>query len=86
MAVTAGTVIGASRVVIGDSVGVIVVFTLIATSTVTAPVLASAIAPRASAHALDSARTWLVANSATIMTVLFVVLASQHIGAGISYF
>ena len=86
MAATAGSVIGASREVIGDSVWVIVIFTLVATISVTLPVLAATVAPKASASALASTRTWLVANNATIMTVLFVILATQNIGAGISLF
>lgn len=86
MAATAGSVIGASRVVIGDSIWVIVIFTIIATASVTLPVIASLIAPRASAGALAAVRTWLVANNATIMMVLFVVLAAQNFGAGISFF
>lgn len=86
MSATAGTVIGASRVELGDSVWVIVIFTLIATASVTLPVAASIAAPKASADALAATRTWLVANNATIMMVLLSVLAAQNIGAGISFF
>lgn len=86
MAATAGSVFGASRVVVGDSVWVILIFIVIATASVTLPVLASIVAPRASAGALAATRTFLVANNATIMMVLFIVLAAQNIGAGISFF
>jgi hypothetical protein len=72
--------------VLGDSVWMIVIFTLLATATVTVPVLASLVAPKASAGALASTRTWLVANNATIMMVLFIVLSTQNIGAALQAF
>ncbi|MBM7365364.1 GAP family protein [Gordonia hydrophobica] len=84
MAATAGTVIGASRTVVGDSAWVILVFTLVAGASVALPVLASVIAPAASASALATTRTWLVANNATIMTVVFALLATQNFGDGLA--
>jgi hypothetical protein len=86
MAATAGSVFGATRVVVGDSVWMIVIFTVLATATVTVPVPVSLVAPRASAGALAKARAWLVANNATIMMVLFIVLSAQNIGAALQAF
>ena len=86
MAAAAGAVIGASRVELGDSVWVILLFVLIATASVTLPVIASVAAPRASAGVLLSVRSWLLSNNATIMMVLCIVLAANSIGAGISAF
>lgn len=62
------------------------IFTVIAALSVALPVLASVIAPQASAGALASTRTWLLENNAVIMTVLLVVLAAQNIGTGLSSF
>jgi hypothetical protein len=50
------------------------------------PVPVSLVAPRASAGALAKARAWLVANNATIMMVLFIVLSAQNIGAALQAF
>lgn len=86
MAAAAGSVIGASRVELGDSVWVILIFTTIATASVTVPVIASVMAPRASGGMLLSVRSWLLANNTTIMMVLCIVLAANSIGSGISAF
>lgn len=75
-----------TRNAIGDSAWTITIFALLAATSVAVPVLASLLAPRASAHALSEIRIWLVRNNATIMTVLFAVLAAQNVGAGVSMF
>lgn len=84
MAATAGSIVGASRDALGDSALVLVVFTLIAAASVAVPVIAALLAPQASAGVLAAFRTWLLANNATIMSVLLVVLAAQNFGAGLS--
>jgi threonine/homoserine/homoserine lactone efflux protein len=63
---------------------VTIVFTIIATLGVAAPVaLSLALGDRAT-HALTETRDWMTIHSAAIMIVLFVVLGAKFLGSGIS--
>ena len=61
---------------------VILIFVLLAASTVLIPVIAFLIAGDRLAHPLSELRVWLVANNATIMTILLLVLGVAVIGKG----
>jgi hypothetical protein len=50
-----------------------VIFTVIAASSVALPVIAYLIAANRMAAPLETLRTWLVHNNATVMTVLLVI-------------
>ncbi|MFF1633535.1 GAP family protein [Leifsonia sp. NPDC058248] len=86
MAVAGGLAIGASGLPAGQQTIAIVVFVLIAACTVVIPVVAYLLAAKRMAGPLDALRVWLLANNATIMTVLLLVIGVVLIGKGIADF
>lgn len=82
----AGTIIGAGHLSVGDEVIVMVVFTLIASCTVTIPVIGYLLARDRMAAPLNSLRGWLTQNNAAVMAVLLLVLGVALIGKGIGGF
>lgn len=83
LAVAAGATIGSIATSTGETVASIVVFTLIAASTVVVPVVAYFIAGHRVDPTLDAAKTWLIANNATVMAVLLLVIGVILVGDGI---
>jgi len=86
MAISAGLIIGGAGLAVGQTVVVIVIFVLLAASTVLIPVVAYLIASERLAGPLDRLRAWLVNNNATIMAVLLLVIGVAVIGKGIGSF
>lgn len=86
VAASAGATIGHGELDAASLLVVILVFGVIAASTVMIPVLFNAVAPKAAASALTSIRAWLTTNNSVIMTVLFVVLGANVIGKGLGAF
>jgi threonine/homoserine/homoserine lactone efflux protein len=86
MAISAGLIIGGTGLAVGQTVVVIVIFVLLAASTVLIPVVAYLIASERLAGPLDRLRAWLVHNNATIMAVLLLVIGVAVIGKGIGSF
>jgi threonine/homoserine/homoserine lactone efflux protein len=86
MAISAGLIIGGAGLAVGQTVVVIVMFVLLAASTVLIPVVAYLIASERLAGPLDRLRAWLVNNNATIMAVLLLVIGVAVIGKGIGSF
>lgn len=86
MAISAGLIIGGAGLAVGQTVVVIVIFVLLAASTVLIPVVAYLIASERLAGPLDRLRAWLVNNNATIMAVLLLVIGVAVIGKGIESF
>jgi threonine/homoserine/homoserine lactone efflux protein len=70
----------------GPAALAIVVFVLIAASTVVVPVIAYSVASARLAGPLDALRGWLTHNNSTIMSILLVFLAISNIGKGIDAF
>lgn len=68
----------------GGDVVSILVFVVIASVTIVTPVVAFLVMGDKAAKVLESLRSWMAANSATIMTVVCVILAAKLIGAGIA--
>ena len=86
LAIAAGYAIGDAGLTIGLIVVVILIFVLLAASTVLIPVLAFLIAGDRAKGPLTSMRVWLVANNATIMAILLLVIGVALIGKGIGSF
>ena len=68
----------------GDEVVVLVVFVVIASLSVAAPVALNLILGSKAQPALTEMKEWLIDNNATVMAVLFVVLGAKVLGDGIS--
>lgn len=83
LAAAAGTTFGRAGLTPGEVTLAILGFTVIAALTVLAPVIIALAAPAKAATVLSGLRTWLAANNAAIMTVVFVILGAQVIGKGL---
>lgn len=83
MAVTAGVVIGTAGLSGGQEVVAVIVYVVIAASTVAVPVIAYAVAADRMRGPLDGLKSWLVVNNATVMAVLLVVIGFVVVGKGV---
>ncbi len=86
MAIAAGVIIGTGGLTVGEGAVVILVFVLIAASTVAVPVVAYLVASKRMAAPLEALRGWLVQNNATVMALLLLVIGVVVIGKGIGSF
>jgi threonine/homoserine/homoserine lactone efflux protein len=86
MGVAAGVAIGSDAQNAGEAVVAVIVYTVIAASTVAVPVIAYLAASSRMARPLEALRTWLVHNNATIMSVLLLVIGVVLIGKGLGEF
>lgn len=83
LAIAAGVSIGALALSTSETVGAVVVFTLIASISVTVPVVAYLIAGKRLDPTLDHAKAWLIANNTAVMAVLFVIFGVSLLGDAI---
>jgi len=83
LAVAAGASIGALSLSTGETVGALVVFTLVAAITVAAPVLSYLVAGSRLDPTLDRTKAWLIGNNAAVMAVLLVVFGVSLLGDAI---
>ncbi len=81
LAVTAGIAIAHAGGAGGRGALDVLVFTLLACSTLLIPVAALVLLGDRIRQPLDAAREWLVANGSTILAVLFTVLAACMLGS-----
>jgi len=84
MCLGAGTTIGAAHLSGSGDIVTVTVFTVLAASTVAAPVIAYLIAPESMAGPLQRMRAWLSENNATVMAVLLLIIGVVLIGKGIA--
>jgi threonine/homoserine/homoserine lactone efflux protein len=83
MCAAAGATIGAAAITTDDQVVAIIVFTVIAVSTVALPVLAYLVARQQMRKPLDELHVWLQRHNAAVMSVLLLVIGVALIGKGI---
>jgi threonine/homoserine/homoserine lactone efflux protein len=83
--VAAGVAIAQGASGAGEKAGSIVVFLLIAASTVILPVLLYWIMGERAQPTLDSANEWLTQNNSAVMAVLILVIGVALIGKGIDF-
>jgi threonine/homoserine/homoserine lactone efflux protein len=86
MAVSAGLSIGGAELSVGEATVVILVFVVLAGSTVLVPVIAYLVASKKLREPLDDLRSWLVQNNATIMSILLLVIGVVLIGKGLAQY
>ena len=84
LALSAGVMVSEAGLGVGEASLVIVVFTVIATSTVAVPVVAHLVAPARMHGPFQRLREWLVENNVTIMGLLLLVIGVVMIGNGIA--
>jgi threonine/homoserine/homoserine lactone efflux protein len=86
MGIGAGVIVGSAGLTTGEAAVAIAVFTLVAASSVAIPVIAYLVASKRMAGPLESLRTWLLQNNATVMAVLLLVIGVVVIGKGLGDF
>lgn len=84
LTIAAALSISQSNLAGGEQAVTVTVFVLIASITIIVPVIGNLVAGKRAAPLLTSMKEWLMANSNTVMTVLFLVLGTKVIGDGIS--
>ena len=84
LTIAAAASIGVSGLSSGTELVVLVVFVLIASIGVAAPVVLNLILGSRAEPTLTEMKDWLITNNATVMAVLFVVLGAKLLGDGIS--
>ncbi|QBJ96432.1 GAP family protein [Rhodococcus sp. ABRD24] len=83
LAIAAGSVLGTSGLGVGSVAICISIFVAVASLMIAVPTVGYLVAPERAVPLLDSIRTWLASNNATIMAVLLLVLGTKLIGSGL---
>lgn len=84
LTLAAATSIGAAGLDTGQEAVVVAVYVLLASITLIVPVIGFLVARTRMTPWLDSLKSWLTMNNATVMSILFVVLGAKVLGDGIS--
>ncbi|HEX9260154.1 MAG TPA: GAP family protein [Acidimicrobiales bacterium] len=84
LTIAAASTISGSGIENGEQVVTMMVFVLIASLTILAPVATFLIARDRATPVLEVAKGWLLANNSTVMAVLLFVLGAKVLGDGIS--
>ena len=84
LAISAGLAIRAPMLSIGQTVIVILIYTVVAASTVAVPIIAALSAPQKMEPRLRTAEGWLARNSAVLTSLIVVLIAVVIIGTGIA--
>ena len=84
LAVAAAVSIGQADLSTSDTVVTWAIFVVLASLSVAAPVLYRIVRGEHAQATLDRAKTWLEANNATVMAVLFLVIGAKILGDGLS--
>ncbi|MFE4499277.1 GAP family protein [Rhodococcus sp. NPDC056743] len=84
LAVAGGAAIAAGTYVVAEQAVVAVVFTVVASIAVAAPVVVNLAFGERAASMLDSAKSWMAANNAVMMTVILALLGAMVLGEGVS--
>lgn len=86
LAIAAGVVIDGAVAAGGDALATIVLFVVLASLSIAAPVLYLLVGGAGATRTLDGWRTWLAAHNAAVMTVLFIVIGAKLVGKGLDAF
>lgn len=84
LTISAAASIGGAGLSSGDEAVALVVYVVIASLTIGAPVILNLVMGSKATHTLTEMKEWLTDNNATVMTVLFLVLGTKVLGDGIS--
>lgn len=82
--VAVGLTVGGAPLAVADEIVVGLAVVVVASITVTVPVVAFLVAPRRVAPVLDAVKDWLTANSSVVMGLLLVVIGAVVTGGAIS--
>ena len=83
LTIAAASTIAAADLSSGDEISVFAVFLVVGCSTVAAPTAYFAVAGKQAREGLERMKTWLIAHSSIVMTVLLTLIAAKLIGDGL---
>jgi hypothetical protein len=86
LAAAAALVIDQAVAAGANAAAMIVVFTIIASISIAMPVLYMLVGGEGAKRTLEGWRTWLAANNAAVMAVLFIVIGAKLVGTGLDAF
>ena len=83
LALAAGLVIDKAIVNGGSEAALVTLFTILASLTIVVPVVYVLVGGEGAKRTLEGWRTWLAANNAAVMAVLFLVIGAKLVGSGL---
>ncbi len=83
LAAAAGLAIDEAVAVGGNATAIVVLFVVLASLSVAVPVVYVLVGGEDAKSTLDGWRTWLAANSAAVMAILFLVIGAKILGSGL---
>jgi threonine/homoserine/homoserine lactone efflux protein len=84
LAISAGIAIAQAGATSGEGLAAVILFSVASSCVVLAAVLAVLLLGERTRQPLDELKTWLLANSSTIMFVIFTLLAAKMLGSGLA--
>lgn len=81
--IAAATTIVQGNIGTGETIGSILIYTVLASLTVAVPLIWYIASPDSAKVTLDRLKNWLSMNNAVVMSVLFLMLGVSQIGKGI---
>jgi Sap, sulfolipid-1-addressing protein len=84
LGIAGGLALNAASLRADEAVFLIIVYTLIATSTVVAPIIAFFVAPRRMEPRLVAARDWLTANGRILTSIMMFMIGVVILGSGLT--
>jgi Sap, sulfolipid-1-addressing protein len=84
LGIAGGLALSAASLRGDEAVFLIIIYTLIATSTVVAPIIASFVAPQRMEPRLVSVRDWLTANGRILTSIMMFMIGAVILGAGLA--
>jgi len=86
LAIAAGVVIDGAVAAGGSAPAMIIVFVALASVSIVVPVIYLLVGGDAARRTLQGWQTWLAANNAAVMSVLFVIIGAKLVGSGLNAF
>ncbi len=83
LAIAAGVVIDQATAAGGNAIAMEILFVVLASVSIAIPVVYMLVGGEGAKHTLDGWKTWLQANNATVMAVLFLVIGAKLVGSGL---
>ena len=83
LAIAAGVVIDQATAAGGNAIAMEILFVVIASVSIAVPVIYMLVGGEGAKHTLDGWKTWLQANNAAVMAVLFIVIGAKLVGSGL---
>jgi Sap, sulfolipid-1-addressing protein len=83
LAIAAGVVIDGATAAGGNAIAMEILFVAIASLSIAVPVIYLLVGGEGAKRTMDGWKTWLAANNAAVMAVLFIVIGAKLVGSGL---